>query len=259
MESDPEIDAGEEQLDPDIFAELFAPVPDPEAEEAKDEGGEEGEEAADAVAEGSKETPTPTPALVLTPEQRAQIAREENQSTLTRLTAEKREREIAELLENGTDEEVARHFREQEIKNREDGKLQEAVNTHLSQYTDRVIVALITSEFVDALTPEQADRLDPRKWKGSDEEWIGLVTETKAEIARATAMQAPEFEAEVEKRVQERLKAAGYREQGEKLRASSPSNTPNSEHTEESEYDGLSHYDAKDKLFAAVSDQLFKT
>lgn len=185
----------------------------------------EGHEGETPQGETSNEvTPPVRQDITITPELRQQIAREEIEALTVRAREEQSRREIEALLANGTDEEVAAFTRKQIADAQEQARLDALGNERASAYAAQLIPSLLTDEFVSKLTPEQAQSLLPENFNGSDSDYLRLITDIQAAQAKTGLF----GEDEVERRVQERLKAGSNAARGNALRSPSVTATPQS-------------------------------
>lgn len=212
-----------------------------ETETAAPEG--EGEEES---SESSNEAPTQQ--AVLTPEMRKQILDEGLTDLAARAREVKAQRDLKTLMESGTAEEVAEWARKTVAENQDRVQLEALVNEKASEYAEQLIKEIITPEFVESLTDEDAAKIDPDTFEGTDAQYLKLLTDIKAEKARGGLFD----EAEVERRVAERAKGQSNVARGAQLSAASITQTPGS--SEADRHAGKSGANLQDSLWEEVEE-----
>jgi CHAT domain-containing protein len=165
-----------------------------------------------------------TPATqVLTPEAEEEIGRRYLQSSIARAQQEKERRDLHNLLSNGTAEEVAEYTRKQYADAAEASRINAIAEKAASDYAESTLLSLLSPEFIDSLTPEEAQALLPDKY-ADDRSYIAAITQMRETKAR-TGLYDDE---EVERRVAERLKGQQNVQRGQQFSQSSATQIPSS-------------------------------
>lgn len=209
--------------------------------ENPEEGGEEG-----ASSEGPQGSSTAQ--IEITPEMRAQIAREELDALTARARQAKEQRELKELLSSGDDTAIAEWTRKQLAEEESSQRLNELVNESTGKYATQLLEAILTPDFVESLTEEEAKQVDPASFSGSDADYLKLLTDIRASKARNGLFD----EAEVERRVQERLKGQQNVQRGQQFTSASVTQLPPS--GEADRHAGLDGNELKASLWQEVAE-----
>lgn len=214
------------------------------------------EETPNQSGEGEEETPqeapngSPTQQVTITPEQEDEIFTRRLNAQLARAREAKAQKDLQELLANGSSEDIAEWTRNQIAENQQ-RQQREALEAEAAGRTAiQMIEHLLDDEFVGSLTPEEASTLLPveQGGKGSyatDREFIKAINDMRAAKARSGTFD----EQEVERRVQERLKTTQNVQRGQQFSQSSPTMTPSATAVED-RHAGKDGQELKDSLWA---------
>lgn len=247
----------ESELDLDFVADFFRSK-DVELGDAKDDDQEEeeGDGASDKDAKEPEQAPDKKVHSLTDEELEAIVAgrvtqnisslQDRAKAELQRRENEAHQRELDELLRNGSPEEVGRLV-QQQIKEQE---AEAAIASRVSsEYIAQVLPSILTDDFVESLTPEEAQSLLPQNFK-TDGEFYKAVVEMRVTKAR----QGLYGEDEVKRRVEEELEARKNEQRGDKVRTPSPTNTPKTQ--EGGELQGLTGQRRRDAMFAMIDRRL---
>lgn len=237
-----------QELDLDIFESFFKSPSDVDETEEKEESTESSEEEGND-SEGSNETPTAAEIKTYTEEElEALIAGRFSELTqkakteLSRREALKKQQEVDELIRTGAPEDAIKFIRDQ-ISERE---LRERVATEeVGNYVSMVLPAIFTPEFVDSLTEEEAEIINPAKFD-DDAEYLKAAIQLREQKAKSGLF----GEDEVKRRVKEELEAQENERRGNRVRQPSGTSTPRTQEGEGLE--GMTSARAKDAQWAMI-------
>jgi hypothetical protein len=240
---DQSTDTGE--LDLDTIADLWmgGPATSEETQETQPEG-----DGAEESAEPSNEAPTIPEQQGLTAEQEEEIGQRYLQSRLARAQQEKDKRDLQNLLDNGTPEEVAEWTKKQYADSQEAARINAIAEQAASEYAQNTLLSLLSPEFIATLTQEEANALLPEKYS-DDRSYIAAITQMRETKARTGLYD----DAEVERRVSERLKGQQNVQRGQQFTQPSVTQTPSSSGSAD-RHAGLEGNALKQSLWSEVSD-----
>lgn len=248
----------EDELDLDFVADFFrskdVELGDPKEDEPEEKEGDGGEEK-----ESPKE-PEEAPAKKvhsLTDEELEEIVagrttqhisslQDRAKAELQKRENEARQKELDELLRNGSPEDVGRLVQQQIKEQEQEAAIASRVS---SEYVAQVLPSILTDEFVDSLTQEEASSLLPQNFK-TDGDFYKAVVEMRVVKAR----QGLYGEDEVKRRVDEELEAQKNSNRGNKIRTPSATNTPRTQ--EGGELQGLTGQKRKDAVWGMIDRKL---
>lgn len=238
-----------EELDLNALADLWMGSPDSSAPQGESEPEHpEGEGGAEPEA---PEAPngSPTQQATVTPEMEEEIYQRRLNSQLARARAAKEEKDLQNLLTNGSDEDIAKFTREQIAAAQEQQRVEAIESQAAGRTAVQMIEHLLSDEFIESLTPEEAQALLPVEQGGqgqyaADRDFVRAIEAVKTSKARSGLF----TQEDVERLVQERIKGAQNVQRGNQFSQSSPTMTPPATATDD-RHAGKEGQELKDSLW----------
>lgn len=235
-----------QELDLDIFENFFK-SPSEQSEETE----QKEEESNTEIPEGSNETPTTAEIKTYTEDElegliagRFSELTQKAKTELSRREALKKQQEVDELIRTGDPEDAIKFIRSQLAEK----ELREQVGTEeVSNYVAGILPSVLSPEFVDSLTEEEAEVINPAKFD-NDADYFRAAIQLREQKAKSGLF----GEDEVKRRVKEELEANENERRGNRVRTPSGTSTPRT--TEGTGLEGMTPAQAKQAQWAMIEE-----
>lgn len=225
---------------------LGEPKEEPTSEDTTEPSGEGGVQP--ETPEAPNGDPTPQVAQI-TPEQEEEIFNRRLNQQLESARQAKAQKDLQNLIETGTDEDIAKWTREEIQRNQAQAARDAIAHEAATNSTLEIVNHLLNDEFINSLTPEEARSLLPDNFK-TDREYISALQNMTVQKARSGLY----TEEDVQRLVDERIKAAQNVRRGQQFQSPSPTQTPNALPNED-RHAGLEGNAYKDSLWQEIAEK----